>query len=200
MLESIRRDIEESGVKTAARCRHQHAFVASIIQYKYNNKFSSDEHSHTQLYSVTYTIIQFHIHIHNYTCVTYTIIQSIMRSEMCSQHLTHPSTPDDRQHCSAVGGSVPCSRVSPQSWTLPARVGIQTHNLGLPQVSSPTLYPLGHDCHIILSILSAYAPGAVGSHRTAPGEQLGVRCLAQRHFSRGIEFNSCWPETRTRKL
>ncbi len=29
---------------------------------------------------------------------------------------------------------------------LPARAGIQTHNLGLPQVSSPTLYPLGHDC------------------------------------------------------
>ncbi len=45
-----------------------------------------------------------------------------------------------------VGGSVPCSRVSPQSWTLPARAGIRTHNLGLPRVSSPTLYPLGHDC------------------------------------------------------
>ncbi len=26
---------------------------------------------------------------------------------------------------------------------LPARAGIRTHNLGLPQVSSPTLYPLG---------------------------------------------------------
>ncbi len=46
------------------------------------------------------------------------------------------------------GGSVPCSRVSPQSWTLPARAGIRTHNLGLPRVSSPTLYPLGHDCPI----------------------------------------------------
>ncbi len=29
--------------------------------------------------------------------------------------------------------------------------------------------------------------GAVGSHVTAPGEQLGVRCLAQGHLSRGIE-------------
>ncbi len=47
--------------------------------------------------------------------------------------------------CSARG-LVPCSRVSCQSWTLPARAGIRTHNLGLPQVSSPTLYPLGHDC------------------------------------------------------
>ncbi len=87
--------------------------------------------------------------------VTYTIIQSIMRREMCSLHLTHPSahTPGavGSRHCGArgaVGGSVPCSRVSPQSWTLPARAGIRTHNLGLPQVSSPTLYPLGHDCPV----------------------------------------------------
>ncbi len=29
---------------------------------------------------------------------------------------------------------------------LPAGAGIRTHNLGLPRVSSPTLYPLGHDC------------------------------------------------------
>ncbi len=70
--------------------------------------------------------------------VTYTIIQSIMRSEMCSLHLTHPSahTPGavGSRHCGArgaVGASVPCSRVSPQSWTLPARARIQTHNLGL---------------------------------------------------------------------
>ncbi len=79
--------------------------------------------------------------------VTYTIIQSIMRSEMCSLHLTHPSGAVGSRHCSAqgaVGGSVPCSRVSPQSWTLPARARIRTHNLGLPRVSSPMLYPLGH--------------------------------------------------------
>ncbi len=78
--------------------------------------------------------------------VTYTIIQSIMRSEMCSLHLTHPSGAVGSRHCGtrgAAGGSVPCSRVSPQSWTLPARARIWTHNLGLPQVSSPTLYPLG---------------------------------------------------------
>ncbi len=60
--------------------------------------------------------------------VTYTIIQSI----------THPNahTPGavGSQHCGtwgAVGGSVPCSRVSPQSWTIPARAEIRTHNLGL---------------------------------------------------------------------
>ncbi len=70
--------------------------------------------------------------------VTYTIIQSIMRSEMCSLNLTHPSvhTPGavGSRHSGsrgAVGGSVPCSRVSPQSWTIPARAEIRTHNLGL---------------------------------------------------------------------
>ncbi len=67
-----------------------------------------------------------------------------MRSEMCSLHLTHPSGGVGSRHCGArgaVGGSVPCSRVSPQSWTLPARAEIQTHNLGLPRVSSPSIRP-----------------------------------------------------------
>ncbi len=31
---------------------------------------------------------------------------------------------------------------------LPAGAGIQTHNLRLPRVSSPTLYPLGHGCSV----------------------------------------------------
>ncbi len=51
--------------------------------------------------------------------VTYTIIQSITSSEICSLHLTHPSahTPGSvgSRHCGArgaVGGSVPCTRVS----------------------------------------------------------------------------------------
>ncbi len=70
--------------------------------------------------------------------VTYTIVQSITSSEMCSLHLTHPCahTPGavGSRHCGArgaVGGSVPCSRVSPQSWTIPAGAKIRTHNLGL---------------------------------------------------------------------
>ncbi len=77
--------------------------------------------------------------------VTYTILQSIMRSEMCSLHLTHPSGAVGSRHCSAwgaVGGSVPCSRVSPQSCT-----SCQSRDSNpQPWVSSPTLYPLGHDC------------------------------------------------------
>ncbi len=57
---------------------------------------------------------------------------------MCSLHLTHPSAHTlgavGSRHCGApgaVGGSVPCFRVSLQSWTIPAGAEIQTHNLGL---------------------------------------------------------------------
>ncbi len=70
--------------------------------------------------------------------VTYTIIQSITSSKMCALHLTHPSAHRPGAvggwRCGAqgaVGGSVPCSRVSPLSWTIPAGDGIRTHNLGL---------------------------------------------------------------------
>ncbi len=64
--------------------------------------------------------------------VTYTIIQSITSSEMCYLHLTHPSAhilgAVGSRCCGArgaVGGSVPCSRVSPQSWTIPAGLQVQ---------------------------------------------------------------------------
>ncbi len=85
--------------------------------------------------------------------VTYTIIQSITSSEICALHLTNPSAHAPgavgSRRCGtrgAVGGSVPCSRVSPQSWTIPAGAKIQTHNQVQPRVISQTLYPLGHDC------------------------------------------------------
>ncbi len=83
---------------------------------------------------------------------------------MYSLHLTHPKwthTRSSGQPCysarGAVGGSVPCSR-TPQSWywrrilpppTIPAGPEIRTHNLPL---TSPTRYPLGHDCPIKTSI------------------------------------------------
>ncbi len=64
--------------------------------------------------------------------LSHTIIQSITSSEMCSLHLTHPSahthTPAPGEQ---FGGSVPCSRVSPQSWTIPAGAEIWTNKLGL---------------------------------------------------------------------
>ncbi len=85
--------------------------------------------------------------------VTYTIIQSITSSEICALHLTNPSAHAPgavgSRRCGtrgAVGGSVPCSRISPQSWTIPAGAEIQTHNQVQPRVISQMLYRLGPDC------------------------------------------------------
>ncbi len=57
---------------------------------------------------------------------------------MCSLHLTHPSA-----HTWSSGQ--PTVQRPGSSRGPPAGAGIRTHNLGLPRVSSPTLYPLGHD-------------------------------------------------------
>ncbi len=85
---------------------------------------------------IRYTIQQIQIKLGWALFVTYTIIQSIMRSEMCSLHLTHPSV-----HTWSSGQ--PTMQRPGSSRGLPVGAGIRTHNLGLPQVSSPTLYPLG---------------------------------------------------------
>ncbi len=55
---------------------------------------------------------------------------------MCSLHLTHPSV-----HTWSSGQ--PTVQHPGSSHGLPFGAGIRTHNLGLPRVSSPTLYPLG---------------------------------------------------------
>ncbi len=55
---------------------------------------------------------------------------------MCSLHLTHPSV-----HTWSSGQ--PTVQRPGSSCGLPVGAGIRTHNLGLPRVSSPTLYPLG---------------------------------------------------------
>ncbi len=96
--------------------------------------------------------------------VSYTIIQNVTSSEICALHLTHPSahTPGAgvSQCCSArgaVGGSVPCSRVSPQSWywrwrersVFPPSTDNSCQSWDSnpqPRVTSLTLYPFGHDC------------------------------------------------------
>ncbi len=73
----------------------------------------------------TILLLGCHHNEEEFVFVTYTIIQRITSSEMCSLHLTHPSAHTLRavgsRRCGtrgAVGGSVHCSRVSPQSWTL----------------------------------------------------------------------------------
>ncbi len=102
--------------------------------------------------------------------VTYTIIQSITSSEICPLHLNHPSAHTleavSSRRCGAreaVGGSVSCSRVSPQSWTIPARAGSRDSN-PQPRVTSPMLYLLDHSCPIIKSYLHLTHPKCIRTH------------------------------------
>ncbi len=89
--------------------------------------------------------------------------------------LTHPSAHTHREHTpgavgsqccgtrGAVGGTVPCSRVSPLSWywrwrecslfTPPTDNSCRARDSNLqPRVTSPTRYPLGHDCPVFLYV------------------------------------------------
>ncbi len=72
---------------------------------------------------------------------------------MCSLHLTHPSA-----HTWSSGQ--PTVQRPGSSRGLSVGAGIRTHNLGLPQVSSPTLYPLGQrlpnslDVYILTSVFN----------------------------------------------
>ncbi len=81
--------------------------------------------------------------------VTYTTIQSITSSEMCSLHLTHPSThtwsrgqPTLRRPESSRGfGALLKGLTSVMDSSCQSR-----DSNPQPRVTSPTLYPLGHDC------------------------------------------------------
>ncbi len=81
--------------------------------------------------------------------VTHTIIQSLTSSEMCSLHLTHPIT-----HTWSRGQ--PTFRCPGSSWGFSALLKGLTSVVDnscqsrdsdpQPQVTSPTIYPLGHNC------------------------------------------------------
>jgi len=83
------------------------------------------------------------VHIHNYTEYNQ---QWNVFSEFNPSKCTHTLGAVGSRHRGArgaVGGSVPCSRVSPQSWTIPAGAEIQTHNLWLQVLSiRPRLPPV----------------------------------------------------------
>ncbi len=82
--------------------------------------------------------------------VTYIIIQSITSSEMCSLHLTHPSAHTHLEQW-AADAAAPGS-----SWGFGALLKGLTSVVDnscrsresnpQPRVTSPTIYPLGHDC------------------------------------------------------
>ncbi len=73
---------------------------------------------------------------------------------MCSLHLTHPSV-----HTWSSGQ--PTVQRPGSSRGLPVRAGIRTHNLGLPRVSTPTLYPLGQRLPKACRIYSSVWPYSI---------------------------------------
>ncbi len=78
--------------------------------------------------------MSFICHIHNYTEYNQQWNEPAVFSAFNPSKFTHTLGAVGSQHCGArgaVGGSVSCSRVSPQSWTIPAGAEIRTHNLGL---------------------------------------------------------------------
>ncbi len=131
-------------------------FVSLICYYSFYFELSYSEKIFWEIFKHRWALF-----------VTYTIIQSITSSEMCSLHLTHPSahTPGavGSRHCGARGavvGSGPCSRVSPQSWTIPAGAEIRTHNLRLKVLTlcplEPQLPQISHSIKVILVSLIYY--------------------------------------------
>ncbi len=102
---------------------------------------------------------------------------------MCSLHLTHPSV-----HTWSSGQ--PTVQRPGSSRGLPVGAGIRTHNLGLPRVSSPTLYPLGQrlqwlcaqgSYHSLQGPGSEPASAAPGGGRPSPGFALSSSRLATIH-------------------
>ncbi len=74
--------------------------------------------------------MSFICHIHNYTEYNQQWnVFSAFNPSKCT-HLEQWAA-DSSGARGAVGGSVPCSRVSPHSWTIPAGAEIWPHNLGL---------------------------------------------------------------------
>ncbi len=93
---------------------HTHAHTPGAVDTHTRTHTHLEQWTHTHTHLEQWT----HTHTHTHTHL---------------EQWTHTHTHLDQWGFvrGAVGGSVPCSRVSPQSWTIPARAEIRTHNLGL---------------------------------------------------------------------
>ncbi len=102
---------------------------------------------------------------------------------MCSLHLTHPSV-----HTWSSGQ--PTVQRPGSSRGLPVGAGIRTHNLGLPRVSSPTLYPLGQR----LPMDSGRRPLLLREHSSYPGGR-GVGFYDEGQFGIRMDKERCAGES-----
>ncbi len=110
--------------------------------------------------------------------ITYTIIQSIMRSEMCSLHLTHPSV-----HTWSSGQ--PTVQRPGSSRGLPVGAGIRTHNLPLASGFKSNALSISPTT----AKFSAFNPSEAHTHLEQwaaivrrPGEQLPCSRALQTQF------------------
>ncbi len=102
---------------------------------------------------------------------------------MCSLHLTHPSV-----HTWSSGQ--PTVQRPGSSRGLPVGAGIRTHNLGLPRVLSPTLYPLGQR----LPMASGRRPLLLREHSSYPGGR-GVGFYDEGQFGIRMDKEQCAGES-----
>ncbi len=94
--------------------------------------------------------------------VTYTIIQSITSSEICALHLTHPSA-----HTPGAVGSRGFGALLKGLTSVVDNYCRSRDSNQQPQVTSPTLYPLGHDCPICIMkpiSMQVCKPSSLSSH------------------------------------
>ncbi len=94
---------------------------------------------------------------------------------MCSLHLTHPSV-----HTWSSGQ--PTVQRPGSSHGFPVGAGIRTHNLGLPRVSSPTLYPLGQRLPItfVLVVLCALMTAYKEKNQNSPDQKQFYKFMEKR--------------------
>ncbi len=133
-----------AGVQTPAALGHE-PFGSKRLGYNYSR--ISHTHTHTHTHTRAHTLTHTHTHTHTHTLQTHTssIIQSIIQWNVFSAF--NPSKLEQwAADCAAPGEQFGVSCLAQGSHLSRGCFRIRSHNLGLPRVSSPTLYSLGHDC------------------------------------------------------
>ncbi len=130
--------------RTHTHTHHTHTHGAVGIHTHTYTHLEQWAHTHTHTHTWSSGNTNTHTHTHH----THTHTQHTWSSGHTTHTHTHTwsSGQSTLRRPGAVGGSVPCSRVSPQSWTFPA--GAENPQ---PQITSPALYPLGHGCTSIIT-------------------------------------------------
>ncbi len=135
---------------------HIHNYTDNNQQWKVFSAFNPSKCTHTWSSGHTHTPGAVDTHTHTWSSGhththTHTWSSGHTHTHTHLEQWTHTHTHLEQWAVwGTVGGSVLCSRVSPQSWTLPAGAEIRTHNLGL-QVQRSIIRPRLHGCPLKIS-------------------------------------------------